>query len=73
MPSLTEQLHARRLSQAAEVQATYDAMIGELVRSSLIDRVLAIGDRFCSASIWMMRSVDQDGDATSLGWDDCRG
>ncbi len=46
MPSLTEELRARRLGQNAEVAAAYDAMVEELGKSGMLDQVLAVGDRF---------------------------
>ncbi|MBV9735819.1 MAG: AhpC/TSA family protein [Acidisphaera sp.] len=46
MPNLNEQLRRRHLGQSAEVQAAYEAMVGELARGGFIDQVLAVGDHF---------------------------
>ena len=46
MPSLREELRAKRDSQDAEVKALYDSVAGLLADSGFADRILTVGDQF---------------------------
>ncbi len=46
MPSLRDQLEAKRRTMSDEVRRAYEAMVSELRRTGFLDHVLRVGDRF---------------------------
>lgn len=46
MPSLRDQLDAKRRTMSDEVRRAYEAMVSELRRTGFVEHVLRVGDRF---------------------------